>query len=196
MAGIKIGYARVSSESQSLELQIAELEGMGCTEIFAEKKSGKAADSREELQNLLKYARKGDTVYVCKIDRLARSLVDLMKTLEILNDKGVEVVFIKENIDQTTAHGKMMLQMLGVIGEFERSLINERTAAGRKAAKARGVHMGRKTKGDKKAAMDLYNDRENNGMSVNEIAEETGVSRATIFRMAKLQAEEEANDRK
>lgn len=193
MAGIKIGYARVSSESQSLELQIAELEGMGCTEIFAEKKSGKAADSREELQNLLKYARKGDTVYVTKIDRLARSLVDLMKTLEILNDKGVEVVFIKENIDQTTAHGKMMLQMLGIIGEFERSLINERTEAGRKAAKARGVHMGRKTKGDKKAAMDLYNDRENNGMSVNEIAEETGVSRATIFRMAKLQAEEETN---
>ncbi|MGE6488786.1 recombinase family protein [Paenisporosarcina sp. NPDC076898] len=181
-----VGYARVSSVGQDLELQIEKLKEYSCERIFQEKQSGAKSD-REELAKALDYLREGDKLVVYKIDRLARSTFDLHKIARQLSDRGIGLVFIKEQIDFTTPAGKLMFTMLGAIAEFERDLINERTTEGRERAKAQGKHMGRKGQDEKavKKALKLYQDRENNGLSVNDIVKMTGVPRSTIYAKAK-----------
>jgi DNA invertase Pin-like site-specific DNA recombinase len=177
-----IGYARVSTVEQSLDLQVDKLNEYGVDKIFKEKYSGGTAD-RVELNKALDYLREGDTLVVYKIDRLARSTFDLHKIVKDLQERGIGLVFIKENIDFTNSAGKLMFTMLGAIAEFERDIINERTAEGRERAKAKGTHMGRKGKPDKdvKKALKLFRERKDNGLSVNEIVKMTGVPRATIY---------------
>ena len=177
-----IGYARVSTVDQSLDIQIEQLEKYGVDRIFQEKYSGGSAD-REELHKVLDYLREGDTLVVYKIDRLARSIVDLTNIARGLQERGIALVFIKENIDFSTSTGRLMFNMLGSIAEFERDLINERTAEGRAKAKAKGTHMGRKGKPSKdvEKAVRLFREREDNNLSVNEIVKLTGVPRATIY---------------
>lgn len=181
-----VGYARVSTVGQDLELQIDKLKKYGCERIFQEKQSGAKSD-REELGKALDYLREGDKLIVYKIDRLARSTFDLHKIAKELSEKGIGLVFIKEQVDFTTPAGKLMFTMLGAIAEFERDLINERTTEGRERAKAQGKHMGRKGQDEKtvKKALKLYKDRENSGLSVNDIVKMTGVPRSTIYAKAK-----------
>lgn len=184
--GKLIGYARVSTVGQDLELQKEKLTEYGCKKIFTEKESGAKSD-RPELEKALDYLREGDKLVVYKIDRLARSTFDLHKIANELTEKGIGLVFIKEQIDFTTSSGKLMFTMLGAIAEFERDLINDRTREGRERAKKQGKHMGRKGKDEKDVnkALKLYIDRENNGLSVNDIVKMTGVPRSTLYAKAK-----------
>ncbi|EMA6344868.1 recombinase family protein [Bacillus cytotoxicus] len=186
-----IGYARVSTKDQDLGLQIDKLKEYGCEKIFTEKQSG-AKRNREELNNALEYLRSGDKLVVYKIDRLARSTFDLHKIVRELDERNISVVFIKEKIDFSTPAGKLMFTMLGAIAEFERDLINERTSEGRERAKAQGKHMGRKGQDEKqvKKALNLYFNRNTNGLSVNDIAKMTGVPRSTIYVKVKEYKEE------
>ncbi|WP_242215426.1 recombinase family protein [Bacillus cereus group sp. BfR-BA-01383] len=181
-----VGYARVSTREQELGLQIEKLETYGCTKIFTEKQSGAKSD-REELKKALEYLRSGDKLVVYKIDRLARSTFDLQKIVKELKERDISVVFIKEQIDFSTPSGKLMFTMLGAIAEFERDLINERTAEGRERAIAQGKHMGRKGQDEKqvKQAMNLFFNRKENDLSVNDISKMTGVPRSTIYAKAK-----------
>ena len=177
-----IGYARVSTKDQELHIQLEALEAYGCDKVFMEKESGAKSD-REELAKALEYLREGDKLVVYKIDRLARSTFDLHKVANELEKRGIALVFIKEQIDFSTPAGKLMFTMLGAIAEFERDLINERTSEGRERAKAQGKHMGRKGQDEKdvKKALKLYEDRENNKLSVNDIAKMTGVRMSPII---------------
>jgi DNA invertase Pin-like site-specific DNA recombinase len=181
-----IGYARVSTMDQDYSLQIEQLEKYGCSKIYHEKKSGKNT-GRPELKKALEYLRAGDKLVVYKIDRLARSTRDLHNIVYDLQEKGIGIVFIKEQIDFSTAAGKLMFTMLGAIAEFERDLINERTKEGRERAKEQGKHLGRVGQDSKsiKRAIKLFSDREKNGLSVNDISKQTGVPRSTIYAKVK-----------
>jgi DNA invertase Pin-like site-specific DNA recombinase len=181
-----IGYARVSTVDQDYSLQVKQLEKYGCTKIFHEKKSGKNT-GRPELKKALEYLREGDKLVIYKIDRLARSTRDLHNIVHDLQQKGIGIVFIKEQIDFSTPAGKLMFTMLGAIAEFERDLINERTKEGRERAKEQGKHLGRKGQETKeiKRALKLFTEREKNGLSVNDISKQTGVPRSTIYSKAK-----------
>lgn len=154
------GYARVSTQDQNLSLQIAALKKYGCDTIFSEKKSG--VKQRPELERMIDIIRTGDIVVIWKIDRLARSLSELIAVSELLKTKGVDLVSIDGNVDTTTAVGRMFFQITGAFAEFERNLIVERTKAGLAEAKKRGVQFGRKKgltpEGKKKAraAKELY----------------------------------------
>jgi DNA invertase Pin-like site-specific DNA recombinase len=181
-----IGYARVSTTEQDYSLQVEQLKQYGCTKIFYEKKSGKDT-GRPEFQKALEYLREGDKLVIYKIDRLARSTRDLQNIVHELQERNIGIVFIKEQIDFSTAAGKLMFNMLGAIAEFERDLINERTKEGRERARKQGKHLGRKGQDTKeiKRALKLYTEREKNGMSVNDIVKTTGVPRSTIYAKVK-----------
>lgn len=187
---MKLGYGRVSTISQKLDLQEEQLKAAGVSEdyIFMEKITGTSTAARKELKRLLSHLREGDTVYVTKIDRLARSLIDLNKIVKEITDKGANIHFMKENIEFSANHQSNPLQLLlfnllGSFAQFERDIIVERTSEGRERAKSQGKHMGRPGKPEKsiKRAIELYNNRSLNGLSVNEIAKQTGVPRATLY---------------
>lgn len=178
-----VGYARVSTKEQNLDAQIEILTDYGCNKIYSEKYS-EANSNRGELQKALEYMREGDKFVICKIERLARSIFDLYKIVNTLADRGIAVVFLKEQIDFSTPAGKLMFTMLGAIAEFERDLINERTAEGRERAKAMGKHMGRKGQ-DEKQVMNLFFNRTENSLSVNDISKMTGVPCSTIYAKVK-----------
>ncbi|MEH6956769.1 recombinase family protein [Neobacillus drentensis] len=185
-----IGYARVSTVGQEngLETQKHLLEEAGCKRIFFEKVTGTSTTKRNELKEAIQFLDKGDTLIVTKIDRLARSIIDLNKIVKELNIKGVNVRFLKENIEFQAGENNNSLQtllfnILGSFAQFERDIIVERTGEGRERAKKQGKHMGRPSQ-DKKAiqkALKLYGEREANGLSVNDIAKMTNVPRSTIY---------------
>lgn len=141
----KIGYARVSTYGQSLEVQIKALETAGCTVIFSEKKSGKDAN-REELNRMLDYARKGDTIIVYKLDRLGRSLRDIISLIELFQKDKILFISLTDNIDISTPGGKFQLHVFAAFAELERNIIAERCTAGRIEAKNRGVKFGPKNR--------------------------------------------------
>src|SRR5712691_7037258 len=142
---MKIGYCRVSTDDQNPDLQLAALKRAGCKRIFTDKASG-AHGKRPELAKCLKVLDAGDTLIVWKRDRLGRSLRDLITLLDDVKARGVVFRSLTEAIDTATATGRAMRQMVGIQAELERSLIQERTKAGRAAAAARGFKMGRKPK--------------------------------------------------
>jgi DNA invertase Pin-like site-specific DNA recombinase len=185
---MKIGYARVSTQDQSLDLQIDALLQAGCEKIYQEKISG-MKDDRPELLEILDYAREGDILVVYKLDRLGRSTKKLIEMSEELDNRGVELLSIRDNIDTTTAVGKAMFRMLAVLSEMERDLIAERTRAGLEAARARGRKGGRPKKDSKKVekAVKLYDTEQ---YTVKEIEEMTGVSKATLYRSIKKKTKE------
>lgn len=139
---MKIGYARVSTTDQNLDLQSNALTEYGCTTIYKEKISGKNTD-RPELKKLLESLRKGDQVIVWKLDRLGRSLRDLVDLVAMFNEKGVNFISLHDHIDTTTATGRFTFNIFASLAEFEREIIRERTKAGLVAAKARGKKGGR-----------------------------------------------------
>ncbi|MGG3557835.1 recombinase family protein [Peribacillus frigoritolerans] len=177
---MKIGYARVSTLDQSLDLQLDALEKAGCVKIYQEKMSG-MKDDRPELQKLISYARKGDVLVVYKLDRLGHSTKRFIEMSVELQERKIELVSIRDSIDTTTAVGKAMFKMLAVLAEMERDLISERTRAGLESARARGRKGGRPRKDNKqiKKALKLY---ETQQYTVKEIEEITSVSRATLYR--------------
>ncbi len=140
----EIGYARVSTVEQDNASQLRALRLAGVRVIVQEKRSGAA--ERPELENLLRRLRRGDRLVVYKVDRLARSLHDLLRILGLLQDRGIGFRSLTEPLELGTPIGRFMLQMLGAFAEFERALIRERCAAGRKAARERGVRFGRPPK--------------------------------------------------
>ncbi len=140
-----IGYARISTTDQDTAAQVAALRASGCERIFREKASGGRWD-RPELQNLLNHLRKGDVVVVWKLDRLSRSLKDVLTIMETLRQKKAGFRSLTESIDTTAAGGRMMLQMIGVFAEFEREILKERTRAGLEAARKEGRIGGRRAK--------------------------------------------------
>lgn len=176
----RIGYSRVSTNDQNLDLQIDALKEAGCIRIFEEKASGKK-DDRIELVKALDYLRSGDSLVVYKLDRLARSTKKLIELSEELERRQIELVSLRDQIDTTTAVGKAMFKMLAVIAELERDIICERTMAGLVAARARGRLGGRPKTDEKKVnqALKLYVSRE---YTIREIEDLTGVSRPVLYR--------------
>jgi len=180
-----IGYARVSTQDQTLNLQKDALEKIGCSKIFTDTASGAKAE-RTGLNEALEYVREGDTLVVWRLDRLGRSLKHLIETITKLNDRKIGFKSITENIDTTTTGGKLVFHIFGALAEFERDIIRERTKAGLKAARARGRKGGRpKLLTGKKAAhfQELYNNKNN---SINEICKTLNISRATLYRYIKI----------
>ncbi|HHY22553.1 MAG TPA: recombinase family protein [Bacilli bacterium] len=175
-----IGYARVSTRDQSLNMQIDALKKAGCERIYQEVVSG-AKDEREQLQLALATLRAGDKFVVYKLDRLARSTLKLLKVSEQLEKQGVELVSLQDKIDTTTSMGKAMFRMLSVLAELERDMIRERTNAGLEAARARGRKGGRPRKNKKKVeqALKMYYTKQ---FTINDIVEATGVSSSTLYR--------------
>ena len=174
-----VGYARVSTQDQSLDLQSDALKSSGCEEIFSEKVTGKQRE-RPELQNCLRMLRKGDVLVVWKLDRLARSLKDLVEIITELEAKQVGFRSITEAIDTTTAGGKLVFHIFGALAEFEHNLIRERTLAGLAAARARGRKGGRKpsmSSADIQKAAAMLLDTQ---ITKTEVAKHFGVSRVTL----------------
>ena len=143
---MKYGYARVSTEDQNADMQLTALKRAGCKTIFKDQLSGATGVKRPALLRCLKKLEHGDTLMVWKLDRLGRSLRDLIAMLDDFRERGVKFRSLTEAIDTDTPTGRAMWQMIGVLAELERSLISERTRAGAAAAKARGVKFGRKPK--------------------------------------------------
>jgi DNA invertase Pin-like site-specific DNA recombinase len=176
------GYARVSTNGQALDAQVTQLEAAGCARIFREKVSGAKTD-RAELKKLLRALRVGDLVMVTRLDRLARSTRDLLNILALVSDKSAGFRSLSDVwADTTTAHGRLMLTILGGLAEFERELIRSRTAEGRARAVAMGVRLGRRPKLDesqRRAACE----RKQAGEDVASIARDYNVSDSTISRI-------------
>src|SRR5512144_900493 len=181
-----IGYARVSTSDQTLDLQKDALEKAGCERIFTDTASGAKAE-RIRLDESLSYVRPGDTLVVWRLDRLGRSLRHLIETITGLNNRKIGFKSITEAIDTTTSGGKLIFHIFGALAEFERDIIRERTQAGLNAARARGRKGGRpKSLTPKKAQMAeaLYKDKNN---TIDEICKTLRVSRATLYRYLKSQ---------
>ena len=178
---MKIGYARVSTQDQNLDRQLDNLRAAGCERIFNEKMTGTKSD-RPELKTMLLTLRSGDILVIDSFSRLSRSTKDLLDLVEKLTGMGVHLVSLKENLDTTTATGKLMLTMLSALSQFERDLIAERTVDGLKAARARGRCGGRPRSGtdkDRQQALAMY---DANVMSNAEIAAHFNVSQSTLSR--------------
>jgi DNA invertase Pin-like site-specific DNA recombinase len=179
--GFKLGYARVSTLDQNLALQQDALKEAGCGKIFIEQMSG-AVMERPALFEALEYARSGDTLIVWKLDRLARSMKQLIETIEKLRLRGIGFRSLTEAIDTTTAQGVLVFHMFSALAEFERALIRERTRAGLKAAKRMGRTGGRPaklTEDDLNVARTLL---ANPDITVDDVADRIGVSPATLYR--------------
>lgn len=142
---MKIGYARVSTDEQCEDAQVYALNAAGCERVYQEKLSG-SSSIRPELNRMLDSLKSGDVVVLQRLDRLGRSLFDLIELLENLKKQNIEFVSMHENIDTTTATGELVFHMIGSIAQFERRLISERTKVGLQAARARGRKGGRKPK--------------------------------------------------
>lgn len=176
-----VGYARVSMQDQNPALQLDALTAAGCEKVFTEKASGAQRD-RPELAAALSYMRSGDSLVVWKLDRLARSLPQLIETVATLEDQGIGFRSLTEAIDTTTAGGKLVFHIFGALAEFERSVIRERTRAGLKAARDRGRKGGRPpalSAADLAVAKALLRDP---AITVDEVATRLKVSPATLYR--------------
>ena len=181
---MKVGYARVSTLGQSLDIQLESLAKEGCQKIFEEKASGKSTDDREQLQMALDFVRDGDVLVITKLDRLARSMIDLGLIAKRLKDKGVGLKAIDQTgIDTTTATGELLFNILGSVAAFERALINERTAEGRAKARAKGVKFGAKAKLSESEVASLKEEMELFEGSKSELASKYGISRASLYRI-------------
>lgn len=179
---MNIGYARVSTGLQNLDLQKDSLKKYGCEKIFNDHMSGSKKD-RPGLKSAIEFSRTGDTIVVWRLDRLGRNMEDLISIVNSLNDKGVSFHSLQENItmDKSSSTGQLMFHLFAEFAEFERNLILERSAAGRAAARARGRLGGRPEKFTEKDIA-LLQTLVDNGTPIKNIADSWGVSRTTIYR--------------
>jgi DNA invertase Pin-like site-specific DNA recombinase len=177
----RIGYARVSTGDQNLEMQRDALMAAGCSLIYEETASGKGV-ARPELEQCRKALRPGDTLIVWRLDRLGRSLPDLVKIVAELEQKGIGFESITERIETSSASGKLVFHVFAALSEFERNLIRERTKAGLAAARARGRSGGRKPKLDEKDVREIRALWRDKSIPVADIARRYGVSRTTLYK--------------
>lgn len=174
-----IGYARVSSTGQSLEVQEEQLRAAGCEEIFSEKRTGTTTEGRQQLELALKFVRKGDVFVVCRLDRLARSIVDLRGIVDQLAAKCVDFRCLQQGgIDTTRPEGRLMLNILASFAEFETEIRKERQMDGIQKARAEGRLRGRPKTVDPAVIEQLRSE----GLGATEIARRLGIGRASVYR--------------
>src|ERR687893_739314 len=178
-----IGYARVSTEDQNIDLQRDALQKAGCEQIFTDRVSGTKAE-RNGLTDALSHLRSGDTLVVWRLDRLGRSLRHLIDTVTALQERGIGFKSLRESIDTTTSGGKLVFHIFGALAEFEREIIRERTQAGLSAARSRGKSGGRPKALTEKQVQMLNNLAADKDRSVEEICKTLGISRTTFYRYA------------
>lgn len=184
---MRIGYARVSTKTQNPESQTDALKAAGCEQIFVDKITGKLA-KRPELEKTMMMLRSGDQLVITRLDRLGRSLQHLMEMAALLQERKIGLAVLEQGIDTSTAAGRMFFQIIGSIAEFEHALISERTMEGLAAARARGRTGGQQPKLRKRQielARVMYGELGGDGKrkyTVQQIADELGVSRPTIYR--------------
>jgi DNA invertase Pin-like site-specific DNA recombinase len=192
---MKIGYARTSTREQHLDIQRTALKEAGCDRIFEEQVSGVGA-VREQLQQCLQFCREGDCLVVYKLDRLGRSMRDLLDIIEQLRQRNISLVSIRDNIDTGSTTGKLVLHIFSALAEFERDLILDRTSEGRREARKRGVKFGRpkQEKSDKAVACaNLYR----SGMTVPQIMQQLSIrSKSTVYRFLRQGGVEPSRIRK
>ncbi|PAJ48850.1 transposon DNA-invertase, partial (plasmid) [Staphylococcus aureus] len=189
---MKIGYARVSTGLQNLNLQEDRLNAYGCEKIFSDHISG-SKSKRPGLDKAIEFARSGDTIVVWRLDRLGRNMEDLITLVNELNERGVSFHSLEENItmDKSSSTGQLLFHLFAAFAEFERNLILERSSAGRIAARARGRYGGRPEKLNQKD-LNLLKTLYDNGTPIKTIAEQWQVSRTTIYRyLNKLEEKED-----
>lgn len=189
---MKIGYARVSTGLQNLNLQEDRLNSYGCEKIFSDHISG-SKSKRPGLDKAIEFARSGDTIVVWRLDRLGRNMEDLITLVNELNERGVSFHSLEENItmDKSSSTGQLLFHLFAAFAEFERNLILERSSAGRIAARARGRYGGRPEKLNQKD-LNLLKTLYDNGTPIKTIAEQWQVSRTTIYRyLNKLEEKED-----
>lgn len=181
-----VGYARVSSAGQSLEVQEELLRGAGCEKVFAEKRSGRTTDGREALASALEWVREGDVLIVTRLDRLARSITDLRQIVERITAKGVGFRALQQGgMDTTSSEGRLMLNILASFAEFEADIRKERQADGIAKAKAAGVYRGRPASIDAAEVAKLKAE----GIGPADIARRLGIGRASVYRVLKATGE-------
>ncbi|MGI9650849.1 recombinase family protein [Chryseobacterium sp. RLHN22] len=185
---MKIGYARVSNKEQNLDLQIEALEKAGCEKIYQEKISG-ATKSRSELDKMIEQFREGDEIYVWRLDRLGRSLKNIIDLVLSLSDKGIIIKGLVDGVDTSTINGRLFLNLMASLAEYERELIRERTNAGLQSARARG-RLGDRPKGYTAETISkllllrsIYKDP---SLSPEDIYKPFGLTRATFYGYAKI----------
>jgi DNA invertase Pin-like site-specific DNA recombinase len=176
-----VGYARVSTIGQSLEVQLSKLKEFGCDEIFSDKHSGSTAD-RPKLKQCRKYVRKGDSLVITKLDRLARSTYHLTQIAEELKQKDVDLIVLDQNIDTSTPTGKLLFNMLASIAEFETEIRKERQMEGIAKAKEKGIRFGRKSKLQENEIKQLCQDRKN-GVKITDLMSKYALSKASVYRL-------------
>lgn len=182
-----VGYARVSSVDQNLDRQLVQLQAENVEKLFIDKISGKNLD-RPGFSAMMEYVREGDVLVICSMDRLARSLMDLLNVTRQLQNKGVTIKFLKERIElsasgETSAISKLLLAMMGAVAEFERSLIRERQQQGIALAKARGIYLGRKPVDSKR--LDEARRRIASGIPKTQVAKDLKIGRTTLYKYLK-----------
>jgi DNA invertase Pin-like site-specific DNA recombinase len=185
-SGQFVGYARVSSRGQSLEIQLEQLNKYGCSKIFSEKISGVDL-KRPQLNNCMDYIRDGDTLIITKLDRFGRNTRDLLNLVYVLENKGASLLILDQNIDTSTTMGKIMINMLAIFAEFENNIRKERQSDGIKKALKKGVKFGatnKLTNEQIKEMIDKSNDMDNK-ISITELVKEYGISRASFYRFKK-----------
>lgn len=186
MSGQKIGYIRVSSSDQNTDRQ---LDGLALDRTFVDTVSGKSTD-RPQLQEMLRYIRQSDHLYVHSMDRLARNLIDLRQLVKQLTEKQIAVTFVKENLTFTGADepiSVLLLSVMGAVAEFERSIIRERQAEGIRIARTKGVYKGRKVSLTNDQAEEVR-EKVRSGIPKAKVAREYKVSRETLYKYLRLSA--------
>ena len=175
-----IGYARVSTTGQSLDIQREQLLSAGCERVFEEKMSGTTTEGRERLEEALRYVREGDVFAVCRLDRLARSMIDLRKIVDELTAKNVGFRVLQQGaIDTTRSDGRLLLNILASFAEFETDIRKERQADGIAKAKSKGVYKGRK----RSLNRDQIKELKAEGVGAAEIARRLNIGRASVYRL-------------
>lgn len=173
------GYARVSSLSQSTEVQVARLKAVGCDVVREEAASGRSRAGRTELETILEFIRPGDTLVVVKLDRLGRSTRDVLNLVHELQSKGAALRVLEPEIDTSKPEGRIILTTLSMVAEMELTFIKERQRAGIEAAKAKGIYKGRKRSIDRDVVLRLRQE----GVGATEIARRLGIGRASVYKV-------------
>lgn len=178
----QVGYARVSSAGQSLDVQTEKLTKAGCVRIFSEKKSGRVSENRPELQACLSYSREGDILVISRLDRMARSVLDLAKIADALEKKGVALRVLDQSIDTSTSEGRLMFGLLGAFAQFEADIRAERQLDGILLAKQKGVQFGRKAVLTDEQKATIRRLKTDESFSIGQLQNKFQVGRATIYR--------------